>query len=298
MIVDVHTHTPTHRQPLPASRQVINTKWRTDRPVVASTGWADYERAAQGASVSIVFNIAVADPLAATGIPADPARTNDATAEFVAAAPERRIGFLSINPSSDDAIDELERCVTQLGLRGIKLGPNYQNFNPLGRSARRIYDIAEKRGLPILFHAGTSPVRGAPLRYAHPLVFDEIASEFPELKFVIAHMGHPWTADTAVVIRKHPHVYADTSTLFLRPWGLYQALLAAQEWGVLAKLLFASDFPVASVGEAIAGLRGANRVVAGTGLPVIASDAIEEIIERDALSLLGLGSPRSARDGS
>ena len=44
---------------------------------------------------------------------------------------------------------------------GIKLGLNYQNVDPLGPEAFRIYDYAQAHRLPILFHAGTSPVRFA-----------------------------------------------------------------------------------------------------------------------------------------
>jgi predicted TIM-barrel fold metal-dependent hydrolase len=53
---------------------------------------------------------------------------------------------------------------------------------------------------------------------------DEVAMAFPELRIVMAHMGHPWHADTIAVIRKHPHVYADVSANFYRPWQQYQGL--------------------------------------------------------------------------
>jgi hypothetical protein len=51
-----------------------------------------------------------------------------------------------------------------------------------------------------VFHQGTTPMRSAPLRYAHPLVMDDIALAFPELRVVMAHLGHPWQADTIAVI--------------------------------------------------------------------------------------------------
>ena len=212
MIVDVHTHTPTHRGPVPAGERVVFDHWRNDRPVVTTNSWADYEAAQADADVSIAFNIAVADPLAATGLPFDPDSCNDATAAFVADAAERRIGFMGVDPRRPDVLDEVERCV-ELRLAGIKLAPNYQGFDPLGDEARRLYAYAAERGLPILFHQGTSPIRDAPIRYAHPLVMDEIAIAHPDLRVVMAHMGHPWPRETVVVIRKHPHVYADVSSL-------------------------------------------------------------------------------------
>lgn len=215
MIVDVHAHTPTHRFKVPAEDKSIFTTWRTDRPVVATNSWADFDAAMSAADVTIVFNIAVSDPATTTGIPHAPERTNDATAEFVANDPSRRIGFMSVDPTSTECLEEAERC-RELGLVGVKFGPNYQNFDPLGEPALAFYSYCEKNALPIPFHQGASPIRSAPLRYTYPLVTDEVALRFPELRIVMAHMGHPWGKETVVTIRKHPHVYADVSSIYAR----------------------------------------------------------------------------------
>ncbi|MGH1564702.1 amidohydrolase family protein [Mumia sp. DW29H23] len=293
MIVDVHAHTPTHRDTVPDDERQVFTNWRTDRPVVTTSSWDDFDVAMAAADVSIVFNIAVDDPLKSTGIPHPPERTNDATAEFVAAAPDRRIGFMSVNPTATDALDEAERC-RELGLVGVKLGPNYQNFDPLGEDALAFYAYCEKNALPILFHQGASPIRAAPLRYTYPLVTDEVALRFPELRIVMAHMGHPWGKETVVTIRKHPHVYADVSSIYLRPWVCYESLLAAVEWGCTHKLLLGSDFPIANTGEAIAGLRRVNDILEGTALPRVPQELIEQVIHADALGALGLSTAVTA----
>jgi uncharacterized protein len=283
-MIDIHSHVPTHRDAVPPDELVVNDKWRPDRPVAATTSWADYEQAFADVDVSAVFTIA------RNRTRVDPA-LNDAVAAFVAAAPTRRIGFLSIHPEVEGAEDELERARTDLGLRGIKLGPNYQIFDPLGPAALRVYELAERHGLPVLFHQGASPVRDAPLRYAHPLLMDEIAIRFPELRVVLAHMGHPWQRETIVTIRKHPHLYADVSALFYRPWSFYEGMRLATEWNVLDKLLLGSDFPIATPAETVRGLRAVNDAIAGTKLPTVPLDAIEAIVARDPLPLLGLEHP-------
>lgn len=282
MIVDIHSHVPTHRDSIPEDEYVENAKWRPDRVVAATTTWAEYDEAFAGIDVSVAFTIARDRSEVDSEL-------NNRVAEFVATAPERRIGFMSVHPEVAGAEDELERCRTDLELRGVKLGPNYQIFDPLGAPAKRIYELAERYGLPMLFHQGASPVREAPLRYAHPLLMDEIAMEFPELRIVMAHMGHPWQRDTIVTIRKHPHVYADVSALFYRPWSFYEGLRLATEWGALEKLLFGSDFPIATPAETIEGLRRVNEPIRGTALPPVPLDAIEELIHRNPLPLLGLG---------
>ncbi len=283
-MIDIHSHVPTHRDHVPDDELVVNDKWRPDRPVAATTTWADYEEAFADVDVSVAFTIARDRERVDSAL-------NDRVAEFVAAAPTRRIGFLSIHPEVEGALDELERARTDLGLKGIKLGPNYQVFDPLGDAALRVYEQAERHGLPVLFHQGASPVREAPLRYAHPLLMDEIAIRFPELRVVMAHLGHPWQRETIVTIRKHPHVYADVSALFYRPWSFYEGLRLATEWGALDKLLFGSDFPIATPGETGAGLRRVNEPIHGTSLPPVPLEKIEELIARDPLPLLGLDRP-------
>ena len=283
-MIDVHSHVPTHRDAVPEDELIVNSKWRPDRAVAATTTRADYEDAFRDVEVSVAFTIARDRTTVDSAL-------NDRVAEFVAAAPARRIGFLSIHPEVRGAEDELERARTDLGLKGIKLGPNYQVFDPLGPAALRVYELAERHGLPILFHQGASPVREAPLRYAHPLVMDEVAIRFPELRVVMAHLGHPWQRETMVTIRKHPHLYADVSATFYRPWSFYEGMRLATEWGVLDRLLFGSDFPIATPAETAAGLRAVNDPIAGTGLPPVPLDAVEEIIERDPLPLLGLDRP-------
>jgi len=291
MIVDVHTHTPRYKEPVPSEEVPLNTMWRPDKARATASTWDDYIRDMGPADKAIVFNMA-GDPrkdyLDSSGryYPAD--KVNEETAEFVRAHPDKLIGFMSVHPFDPEVEDEIDRAYHDLGLRGIKLGPNYQNFDPLGEEAFRVYRRAQELGLPILFHQGTSPVRFADLDWAHPRHMDRVATAFPDLKIVMAHMGHPWQVDCIVVIRKHPNVYADVSALFYRPWSQYNALRLATEWGVMHKLLFGSDYQVATAEETIEGLRRVNDILEGTKLPRVPEDEIEAIIHRDSLALLGL----------
>lgn len=296
MIIDVHTHPPQYKDAVPADEVVWNRVWRPDRAVRATTCWQDYLDAQGPADRSIVFAVAwhpgMAVPQVSGGEAGDTSwyqgNINDAVATFVAAHPERLIGFMALHPHDPGCMDEFERCRTTLGMRGIKLGANYQNFDPLEARALAIYERAQREGLPILFHQGTSPVRAAPIRLSYPLLMDEIAIRYPDLKIIMAHLGHPWQVDTCVVIRKHPNVYADLSANFYRPYSFWEQMIKATEWNVLDKLLLGTDFPVTTVQETIDGLRGVNRIVEGTHLPRVPEDRIEEIIHRDALGLLGL----------
>ena len=296
MIIDVHTHPPQYKDAVPDDQVVWNHIWRPDRSVRATTSWQDYLDAQGPADMSIVFAIAwhpgMAVPSISSQVAGDTSwyqgNINDAVATFVAAHPDRLIGFMALHPHDPACLDEFERCRTDLGMRGIELGANYQNFDPFEARALAIYERAQRYGMPILFHQGTSPVREAPIRLSYPLLMDEIAIRYPDLKIIMAHVGHPWQVDTCVVIRKHPNVYADVSANFYRPYSLWEQMIKATEWNVLDKLLFGTDFPVTTVQETIDGLRRVNSIVEGTRLPRVPEEKIEQIIHRDALTLLGL----------
>jgi predicted TIM-barrel fold metal-dependent hydrolase len=292
VIVDVHTHTPRFRERVPAElRGQVEAKWSPGgaRPTVYT--WDEYLAALAPVDRAICFNIAAdpRDPGKVVEPYVVPAPTvNDETAAFVNAHPEKFIGFASVHPHDPGALDELDRATGELGLRGVKFGHNYQNSDPLSEEAFRIYRYAEERRLPVLFHQGTSPVRFADLDYTHPRHVDRIATAFPNLTIVMAHIGHPWQIDCICVIRKHPNVWADISGSVLRRWGHYQAMVAALEWGVLDKLLFASDFPASTPEESLRLLRAVNESAA-PGMPRIPEEKIEAIVGRDSLGLLGLG---------
>lgn len=292
MIIDVHTHTPSHRDHVPPEERRLGASWNSDAPVETTQTWADYAAGTEGADATIVFNIAVDDPIGDTGLPGEAGDVNAATAAFVASDPTRRIGFMSVQPAHAEWREEAERA-RESGLVGIKLGANYQRFDPLSEAAFDLYGYAERHALPVLFHQGASPIRHAPLRLSHPLVTDEVAIAFPELRIVMAHLGHPFTREAVTVIRKHPHVYADVSALVARPWTLYEGLLFSQEWGAGGKLLFGSDYPILTPARTIEALRAVNDVVTGTGMPRVDAELIEGIIHADALGALGLALPAS-----
>ncbi len=290
MIIDIHTHTPRDKDDVPQEDVVMNAMWRPDAAKSTRPTWKDYIEAMAPADKAVCFNMA-ADPRGVRDGDAafEPAvEVNDTTAEFVRAHPDKLLGFLGVHPHDPNALEEIERATQDLGLVGIKLGPNYQNFDPLGPEAFRIYKRAQELKLPVLFHQGTSPVRFADLDYAHPRHMDRIATAFPNLKVVMAHVGHPWQIDTIVVIRKHPNVYADISANFYRPWSYYNELRLATEWNVLPKLLLGSDFPVATPQETIDSLATVNDIIAGTNLPQVPLGELEKIIDRNSLELLGL----------
>lgn len=214
---------------------------------------------------------------------------NEYIADYVKLHPEKLIGFAAVDPMGGDDVHEvLGHAIDDLKLRGVKLGPIYQNIHPLDERMMPIYAFCEKRNLPILIHQGTTFPQKAPLKYSLPILLEDVAMQFPDLKMVIAHMGHPWIDETIVLIRKQPNFYADISALHYRPWQFYNALISAKEYGVFNKLLFGSDFPFTNPDATIEALCNFNQMAVGTHMPKLSQEEIQSLIHSPTLKFLEL----------
>ncbi|MFT3949909.1 MAG: amidohydrolase family protein [Agriterribacter sp.] len=282
MIIDIHTHVFDAAQHFGPKLNADLVRCGVDPAV-----WGNVEErhleTTKAADVAVVFGLQAS----ATGwnIP------NEVVAAHVTKAPERLLFFAAIDPLQQEYMEELEKCHRQLGAVGVKLAPLYQNAHPQDKRYYNIYRYCQQHELPILFHAGTSFVSGTPLEYSRPVHFDAVAVDFPGLRMVLAHLGHPWEGETISVIRRHANVYADISALYYRPWQFYNSMRLLVEYKAQHKVLFGSDFPFTTTGDSIKNVRALNSVTGSSGLPEVPADIIEEIIHRDALSLLNLPNP-------
>jgi len=278
MIVDVHTHVgeyPAHISEKFASE--AREAW----PEVQLGGTLDDHYRDALADVDAAIVLAFNAPAAGFVVP------NDYVAEYAARDPARLIGFGAVDPHDPDAVEELERF-RDVGLRGCKLCPIYQDVDPLSPEFLGVCAALERLGLPMLIHQGTTFSRAGALTGANPALLDVVALRHPRLTMVIAHMGHPWFDEAIQVVRRHPNVYADVSALVSRRWLLYNALVAAAEYGVTHKLLFGTDFPFFTARQTIDGLRSLAGTPFGPDLPRIDEEVVEGIIHRPSLELLEL----------
>lgn len=281
MIIDVHAHHWPRPECFSPSFQADARRMRLSA-VNLVTDDAAYWAATGGEDVvSIVFG----GKARLTGVWVDDAEV----AARVARDPSRTIGFMSLDPTQPGWEEEMRDGRERLGLRGVKLLPMYAGFYPQDDRLEPLWRYAAEHRLPVLFHTGTTFVSGAPIDCTLPRHLDAVAIRHPEVKMILAHLGHPYEGETVAVIRKHPNLFADVSALFYRPWQLFHSLMLVHEYNVWDKLLFGTDFPVTTVAETVAGLRSLCEVrLDRFQLP---AEEIERLIHRDALALLGLEHP-------
>jgi uncharacterized protein len=280
IVIDVHSHAWDYPRHLTGDFRQQMAQARGGADVDLSVRYEDYRRAAPPQTSTIVFG----GKARLSGLWVD----DEYVAQYVAQAPAKLIGFLSLDPTQERWLDDLHRGHQELGLRGIKLMPMYAGFSPDDDLLRPMWTYAQRHRLPVLLHTGTTVIAQAPLEHTLPRRLDRVAIAFPDVKIVMAHLAHPYEGECVAVIRKHPNVYADISALHYRPFQLYHSLMLVQEYCVWDKLLFGSDYPFTTVNATIAGLEKLNSMLQGTALPRLDALQIQRLIERDTLALLDL----------
>jgi predicted TIM-barrel fold metal-dependent hydrolase len=280
MIIDVHSHAWKFPGDFTEDFARQARRARAGMEVDLTIRYEDYRAAAPADTKTVVFGGKA--KLSGTWV------DDRHVADYVAAHPDTLIGFLALDPTQAGWEREMEFGHQELGLRGIKLLPMYAGFRPDEARLDPLWHYASKHQLPVLLHTGTTFISQAPLECTLPRHLDPVATRFPGVKIIMAHLGHPYEGECIVTSRKHPNLYADISALHYRPFQLYHSLMLAQEYGVWHKLLFGTDYPFTTVNATIDGLRNLNKMTEGTGLPKINEKAIEEMIHRDTLAILGL----------
>jgi predicted TIM-barrel fold metal-dependent hydrolase/GNAT superfamily N-acetyltransferase len=150
------------------------------------------------------------------------------------------IPIANLNPNyHDNPMDAFEKQLKD-GARGLKLHPIHGFFYANDQKLYPIYEKCEKEGLPVMFHAGTTLFKGAKMRYADPYTFDDVISDFPDMKIVLCHGGRGfWYQIAEFMVKSFKNVYIDVSGL--PPKNLLQYFPSMKKFA--NKYLFGSDFP-------------------------------------------------------
>jgi predicted TIM-barrel fold metal-dependent hydrolase len=197
---------------------------------------------------------AVLLPIETTRIRGVAIYTNQQIAEVVAMAPDRLVGFASVDPLARDAPDRLDQAVADLGLRGLKLSPPSQEFYPDDQAAYPLYERAQALGIPIVMHTGMSWEPNARLAWGHPMHLEPVLADFPGLRIVAAHFAWPWSLELATLALKYPNLYIDTAALyfdnpndFVADLFVRRLSLTMIERSLRHQIVFGSNYPRAEI---------------------------------------------------
>jgi len=156
--------------------------------------------------------------------------------------PRRFRLIANLNPHLHHPIgEELERQLA-LGAVAVKLHPVHGGFSPTQGELYLVYRRCAELGVPVVFHCGTSTFPGAVNRYGDPGPIDEVLTNVPDLKVVLAHGGRGWWYEAAAFLALHrENLWIELSGL---PPQRLPAYYARHDLRRLArKFIFGSDWP-------------------------------------------------------
>lgn len=168
--------------------------------------------------------------------------SNDEVAEIVRMHPDRFSGIAAVDLDRPiAALAELERTITDLGFKGLRVVPWLWDRPPDHRLYYPLYAKCVELDVPFCTQVGhTGPAM--PSETGRPVPYlDRVALDFPELTIVGGHIGHPWTDEMIGLAWKHDNVHIDTSAYAPRyypPSLVHFASTYGQD-----KVLFGSNFP-------------------------------------------------------
>src|SRR3954452_10147497 len=207
---------------------------------------------------------------------------NAQLAATCAASGGRFMGFGSVDPNRHDAIERLQRCPAR-GLRGLKLHPTMQAFDPGDDRFLPFFDAAADLGLILLTHAGTSGLgagepggQGLRIDLARPILLDRIAARHPGMPLVLAHVGWPWHLEAVAMALHKSNVFLDISGWKYR--YLPEEVRREIPRRLRGQFLFGTDYPMFDPEACLAELDA-------LGLP---PDVASAVLRDNAAALLDL----------
>lgn len=187
---------------------------------------------------------------------------------------DKLISFGGIHPATDDYKRDID-FVCSLGLPGIKLHPEYQNFVVDTPEMMRVYDYALSKGLIILFHAGYDPAFPPPYK-SSPKQFANIMKQMSGGKIIAAHLGSAKMWEETLEYLSGTGIYIDTSMGFeYYPHDLFMKIVDGVGED---NILFGSDSPWSRADKEIKALKS---------LP-LSNEVKDKIFYKNASRLLNL----------
>lgn len=225
------------------------------------------------------------------------ARTdNERVAGFVKRHPDRFVGFGSVDLSKSQAyVEEKIKEIGRLNLRGIKLIPTLQFFNPVKvkKNMEKLFEYCEKKGKIVTYHTGCDPYIWEEPHFsqdANPKYLKSFVQDFEKVKVIVAHMGSysakvpgVWMDEALELGKENENVWFDVAAV---PYVVtYKKLADKVRTTVgLDRVLFGSDYPSVggggvSVESMVAEVKGSNNLT---------EEEKEKILGLNAIELLGL----------
>jgi len=206
------------------------------------------------------------------------------------------------NRFNQKSFDYFERALEEYDFQGVLLTPPYGQYYSNDKTAYPFYELAQKHDAVVQFHhsAQMGPAILAPTKYADMFRLNDLIVDFPDLKIVIEHIGYPWSEHLFILMANDKNLWTDLAMMYERPYKLVWSLVLAKEYGVIDRVMYASDYvaydydlfsknPVEDFKRWINFIEtGMNNICEKCGWPLFTTDEIEGILWKNVARLYGL----------
>jgi uncharacterized protein len=245
----------------------------------------------------------VAMPLPLTDLFRDGLSPWEDCAELASRDPERIIFWGSVNPlEGRRALDLMERQVGEFGAKAFKFyNVRYDYGTPFPwrmddpRVAFPVFEKAQELGVNLIgVHKGV-PLGPQPVEATQTWDMDGAAAAFPDLNFVIFHVGLPFLDETCWQLIRHPNLYASiaaTLNFIVRsPRMFAETLGKLLFWCGEDKIVYGSEAPIWQPQWALNAFQAFSipqDLCEGYGYPQLTDQAKRKILGENLLRLHGM----------
>ena len=160
--------------------------------------------------------------------------------------PDRFSGLAGVDPYRGIAgLRDLDKAVKELGFVGAHLYPHWFKLAPDAALYYPYYARCAELDIPIMMQVGQNLIYQKDVRLpsvARPVLLDQVAIDFPELRLIGIHVGTPWADEMIAMAWKHENVFIGTDAY--APRHLPAALKHYMNSYGQDKVMFGTDWPV------------------------------------------------------
>ncbi len=297
MVIDAHMHLIRKENFDRATYERLKLKLPEDTDLDVLVGWlkeAGVSRAvAMGQDMSRIWNTTFGEKY---------------LLEALRRYPDFFVGLASLEPLDKanrfnrEAFEYFQRAIEEHGLRGVLLTPPYGQYYSNDRKAYPFYEKAQEHGVVVQFHhsAQMGPAVLAPTKYGDMFRLNDLIIDFPDLSIIVEHLGYPWTEHLLILMANDKNLWTDLAMMYDRPMKVAWSLVQAKEYGVIDRVMYASDYVCSSYDCFSAKpaddfrrwtdfvRKGINEICKRCGWPVVTDEEIEGILWKNANRLYRL----------
>ena len=224
-------------------------------------------------------------------------------AELASRRPDRTVFWGSVNPlEGRRALDLMERQVGEFGAKAFKFyNVRYDYGRPFPwrmddpQVAFPVFEKAQELGINLIgVHKGV-PLGPQPIEATQTWDMDGAAANFPDINFVIFHVGLPFIDEVCWQLIRHPNLYASiaaTINFVVRaPRQFAETLGKLLFWCGEDKIIYGSEAPIWQPQwalEAFWNFQLPQDLVEGYGYPQLTEQAKRKILGENLLRLHGM----------